>query len=80
MFFSFVLQGLIVALLAIALQAAVICRQQRKRLLSGRSAPPHGLVFPEADPNNWDDNLVDMTKFFFNYGFYKFGLEVLTLF
>uniref|UniRef100_A0A1I7VVR8 Piezo-type mechanosensitive ion channel component n=1 Tax=Loa loa TaxID=7209 RepID=A0A1I7VVR8_LOALO len=68
--------GLIVALLAITLQAIVIYHQQHKRLISGTSVPPRGLVFPEADPNNWDNNLVDMIKFLFNYGFYKFGLEL----
>ncbi|OZC09943.1 hypothetical protein X798_03049 [Onchocerca flexuosa] len=68
--------GLIIALLALALQAIVIYRQQHKRLISGASTPPHGLVFPEANPNSWDANLVNMIKFFFNYGFYKFGLEL----
>ncbi|VDM10099.1 unnamed protein product [Wuchereria bancrofti] len=71
------ISGLIVALLTIALQAIVIYRQQHKRLISGTSVPPRGLVFPKADPSNWDTSLVDMIKFFFNYGFYKFGLEVL---
>ncbi|VIO86635.1 Uncharacterized protein BM_BM2127 [Brugia malayi] len=70
------ISGLIVALLAIALQAIVIYRQQHKRLVSGASVPPRGLVFPKADPSNWDTSLVDMIKFFFNYGFYKFGLEL----
>lgn len=74
------MQGLIVALLALGLQAIVVYRQQHKRLLSMTSAPPRGLVFPEADPKNWDTNLIDMIKFFFNYGFYKFGLEVFVLF
>ncbi|CAG9529735.1 unnamed protein product, partial [Cercopithifilaria johnstoni] len=67
--------GLIVALLALALQAIVMYRQQHKYLLSRTSAPPRGLVFPESNPKNWDTNLIDMIKFFFNYGFYKFGLE-----
>ncbi|VDO29394.1 unnamed protein product, partial [Brugia timori] len=48
------ISGLIVALLAIALQAIVIYRQQHKRLVSGASVPPRGLVFPKADPSNWD--------------------------
>ncbi|VBB29694.1 unnamed protein product [Acanthocheilonema viteae] len=68
--------GLIVALLALALQAVVIYRQQHKRLLCRATAPPRGLVFPEANPKKWDTNLIDMIKFFFNYGFYKFGLEL----
>lgn len=70
------LQGLIIILLALAFQAIVIYRQQHKRLVSGASIPARGIVFPEADPRNWDASLLDMVKFFFNYGFYKFGLEV----
>uniref|UniRef100_A0A915PYM3 Piezo-type mechanosensitive ion channel component n=1 Tax=Setaria digitata TaxID=48799 RepID=A0A915PYM3_9BILA len=59
--------GLIVALLALAVQAIVTYRQQHKRLVSRTSASPCGIVFPEADPKNWDASLVDMFKFFFNY-------------
>lgn len=78
-FLLFLLQGLIIALLALALQAIVIYRQQHKRLLSRTSAPPRGIVFPDANPKNWDTNLINMIKFFFNYGFYKFGFEVFIL-
>ncbi|KAM3726353.1 Piezo-type mechanosensitive ion channel component [Dirofilaria immitis] len=68
--------GLIIALLALALQAIVIYRQQHKRLVSGTNTPAHGLVFPEANPNDWDASMIDMIKFFLNFGFYKFGLEL----
>ncbi|VDN41393.1 unnamed protein product [Gongylonema pulchrum] len=70
------LQGLIAMLVALALQAIVIYRQRNKRMLLGISTPPRGIIFPEADPKHWDASLLDMIKFFFNYGFYKFGLEL----
>ncbi|VDN17851.1 unnamed protein product [Gongylonema pulchrum] len=63
-------------LVALALQAIVIYRQRNKRMLLGISTPPRGIIFPEADPKHWDASLLDMIKFFFNYGFYKFGLEL----
>uniref|UniRef100_A0A158RCN6 Piezo-type mechanosensitive ion channel component n=1 Tax=Thelazia callipaeda TaxID=103827 RepID=A0A158RCN6_THECL len=68
--------GLIFGLVAFALQSIVLYRQRYKRLVSGKTSSFHGSIFPEADPKNWDASLIDMTKFFFNYGFQKFGLEL----
>lgn len=41
--------------------------------------PPPGILFPNAKPCDFDKSLTDCTKFLLNYGFYKFGLEVIFL-
>ena len=44
-----------------------------------RSRPIRGVVYPEITRRNADDSLLNCAKFFLNYAFYKFGLEVSAL-
>lgn len=46
------------------------------RRLRGEQNSSRGLIFPEAQPSKWDASLIETFKFFLNYGYYKFGLEV----
>ena len=38
--------------------------------------PPLGIVFSSVKRENADDGLVSCAKYFCNYAFYKFGLQV----
>lgn len=38
--------------------------------------PPKGILFPQITRVNADKNVTNCIKFFANYFFYKFGLEV----
>jgi hypothetical protein len=42
----------------------------------GQPEPLHGILFPNSTPKEFDKSLIDCAKFFLNYGFYKFGMEV----
>jgi hypothetical protein len=61
----------------IAFFLAIRYRQKHARSLCGQPEPPTGVVYPEAEPSRYDASLLDCVKFFFNYGFYKFGFEVI---
>lgn len=77
-FFSRVhFQVLIVALCLLAAQSVIVYRQRLKRRAQGLVYS--ALVFPNFDPKRLDESLLDCIRFFIDYGFYKFGLEVLPL-
>ena len=42
----------------------------------GVERPPDSIVFSSIRRSNADDGLVSCFKYFINYGFYKFGLQV----
>lgn len=67
---------LIVAIIFIAAYCLILYRQRHVRRLRGEIRSARGIIFPEADPAKWDASLLDMFKFFLNYGYYKFGFEV----
>uniref|UniRef100_A0A914C7C0 Piezo-type mechanosensitive ion channel component n=1 Tax=Acrobeloides nanus TaxID=290746 RepID=A0A914C7C0_9BILA len=67
--------GLISVMVLIAIYWTIRYRQSHIRKLFGKSEPPSGIIFPEAEPSRYDASLLDCIKFFFNYGFYKFGFE-----
>lgn len=75
----FGLKGLIVSMVVLALQAVILYRQRHARMLRGEPTPPRGVIFANSGMAVWDTSFVDMLKFFLDYGFYKFGLEVSTL-
>lgn len=71
------ISGIVIALVALSAQVVIYYRQRHIRMLRGEAAPNRGVVFfRDADPKKWDASLIDMIKFFINYGFYKFGLEI----
>ena len=41
-----------------------------------RPRPLHGIVFSSIRRSNADESIKNCIKFFLNYAFYKFGLEV----
>ncbi|KAK0399372.1 hypothetical protein QR680_003011 [Steinernema hermaphroditum] len=67
---------IIVSLISLAALVFVSYRQRHARLRRCESQPPPGIVFPDAAPNDFDLSFLHCIKFFLNYGFYKFGLEI----
>uniref|UniRef100_A0A7E4ZUG3 Piezo-type mechanosensitive ion channel component n=1 Tax=Panagrellus redivivus TaxID=6233 RepID=A0A7E4ZUG3_PANRE len=68
--------GLIIVLVTIAIRLAVYYRQKFMRKLRGLPTPPSDLIFPDHEAKDFDRSLRDCLKYFLNYGFYKFGIEV----
>uniref|UniRef100_A0A915AVG5 Piezo-type mechanosensitive ion channel component n=1 Tax=Parascaris univalens TaxID=6257 RepID=A0A915AVG5_PARUN len=68
--------GLIVSMVVLALQAVILYRQRHARMLRGEPIPPRGVIFADSGIAVWDKSFVDMLKFFLDFGFYKFGLEI----
>lgn len=60
----------------LALEAIVKVHQQQYWNHIDRSKPKHGIVFPEVTRANADQGLANCAKFFMNYTFYKFGLQI----
>lgn len=70
------LKGLILVLVLIGIQYCIKYRQVNVRKMLGQPEPLHGILFPNSTPKEFDKSLIDCAKFFLNYGFYKFGMEV----
>lgn len=60
----------------VGLQLCVQYRQKHRRAFFGLTEPPKGIIFPKIAPDQFDHSLKNCLKSVFNYGFYKFGLEV----
>uniref|UniRef100_A0A0N4WCJ0 PIEZO domain-containing protein n=1 Tax=Haemonchus placei TaxID=6290 RepID=A0A0N4WCJ0_HAEPC len=67
--------GLVVAIIALALQSVVIYRQRHHRRVHGLP-DASGRVFPSFQIEEFDRSMVDMLKFLVDFGFYKFGFEI----
>ncbi len=59
----------------LAVQSAVLYRQQSKRRMQPRTGQT-SVLFPGVERQHADMSLVQCFKFMANYGFYKFGVEV----
>uniref|UniRef100_A0A914LHF0 Uncharacterized protein n=1 Tax=Meloidogyne incognita TaxID=6306 RepID=A0A914LHF0_MELIC len=68
--------GYTLILILIGLQFCIKYRQHLNRKLRSLAEPPPGILFPNAQPADFDKSLTDCTKFLLNYGFYKFGMEI----
>lgn len=73
---GFYLKSYIIAILILSLQGIVRYRQQHHRAVYDVATPKQGVVFPEANRKEADKGLVECGKYFVNYIFYKFGLEI----
>uniref|UniRef100_A0A915M208 Piezo TM1-24 domain-containing protein n=1 Tax=Meloidogyne javanica TaxID=6303 RepID=A0A915M208_MELJA len=72
-----VYQGYTLILILIGLQFCIKYRQHLNRKLRSLAEPPPGILFPNAQPADFDKSLTDCTRFLLNYGFYKFGMEII---
>uniref|UniRef100_A0A183FVK1 Piezo_RRas_bdg domain-containing protein n=1 Tax=Heligmosomoides polygyrus TaxID=6339 RepID=A0A183FVK1_HELPZ len=66
-------QGMVVAIIALALQSVVVYRQ---RLYRRRHGLPEGRVFPSLQPDEFDRSVPNALMFLVDFGFYKFGFEI----
>ncbi|XP_044304242.1 piezo-type mechanosensitive ion channel component 2-like [Varanus komodoensis] len=63
-------------LLLMALEATVQRHQLYYRIQNQRLPPPTGSLFHDITRDKLDDSVLSCVKYFINYGFYKFGLEI----
>ncbi|KAA3682259.1 piezo-type mechanosensitive ion channel component 1/2 [Paragonimus westermani] len=56
---------------------AIACRQRQFYNDARHERPRDGIVFPQVTIDSFDKDLRNVIKFAINYGFYKFGLEIL---
>ncbi|XP_067001205.2 piezo-type mechanosensitive ion channel component isoform X3 [Anabrus simplex] len=73
---SELVKGYIGLILVATLLAVVNVRQKYKRHLRGHSTRRPYFMFPHIKRVDADKDLKSCIKYFFNYGFYKFGIEI----
>ena len=75
--FLFVFQGVVIIA---SLVKVVKIRQMYKRSLKGRPLVSPKFMFPRISRADADKNILHCIKYLFNFGFYKFGLEVINFY
>ena len=63
--------------LVLAFESLVKYHQVQFHQRSSIGAPPPGVIFRKVTRKQADDGLLCCIKFFANYGFYRFGREVM---
>ncbi|RZC37773.1 piezo-type mechanosensitive ion channel component 2 [Asbolus verrucosus] len=66
----------IIYILVVTLWAVVLVRQFNYRVSRGKPTVRAFFMFPKITRNDADKNLSNCIKYLFNYGFYKFGVEI----
>ncbi|XP_061162541.1 piezo-type mechanosensitive ion channel component 2-like [Saccostrea echinata] len=74
--FSTYLKNYILILVVLIFERVIFYRQTRRRLYTGIADIPKGVIFNDTHRENADKNLLSCAKYFANYFFYKFGLEI----
>lgn len=70
------LGGMVVAIIALALQSVVVYRQRLYRRRHGLPEASTGRVFPSLQPDEFDRSVPNALMFLVDFGFYKFGFEI----
>ncbi|XP_044515574.1 piezo-type mechanosensitive ion channel component 2-like [Gracilinanus agilis] len=73
---SLTLQNHLIILALMAIEATVYRHQKFYRCLKQLKQPLMGTIFEGVTREHLDDGLLSTVKYFINYGFYKFGLEM----
>ncbi|XP_078337037.1 piezo-type mechanosensitive ion channel component 2-like isoform X2 [Crassostrea virginica] len=73
---SYYLRYYILILVVLIFERVIFYRQARRRLYTGIADIPRGVIFSGTNRENADKNLWSCAKYFANYFFYKFGLEI----
>jgi hypothetical protein len=63
--------------MVVTLNTVVCTRQKYKRHLKGRSLARPYIMFPRVSYKEVDKDILHCVKYLFNYGFYRFGVEVI---
>ncbi|RWS08455.1 Piezo-type mechanosensitive ion channel component 2-like protein, partial [Dinothrombium tinctorium] len=66
----------ILIVIILTLNTVVLIRQSIHRLRHNEQCPPQGIIFPNITRKEADKGIVECLKYFANYFFYKFGLEI----
>ncbi|XP_058821886.1 piezo-type mechanosensitive ion channel component-like isoform X2 [Topomyia yanbarensis] len=66
----------LIYIIVVTIHAVVVLRQTIRRIRLGRSPRTPHLMFPNVTRMDADKDIPQMLKFLFNYGFYKFGVEI----
>ncbi|RXG55451.1 Piezo-type mechanosensitive ion channel component [Armadillidium vulgare] len=51
-------------------------RQEYRRMVTGQPPPPPGTLFANITRTSADEGMMECVKYLFNYGFFKFGVEI----
>lgn len=70
------LQYNLVILALLAFEVTIYRHQELKRLRCNKVPPPTRTLFHDITRRHLDDGMLNCIKYFLNYFFYKFGLEV----
>ncbi|XP_052229514.1 piezo-type mechanosensitive ion channel component 1-like isoform X2 [Dreissena polymorpha] len=73
---GYYLRNYIGILLSIVLERIVVYRQTQYYNTPGVVKPKTGIIFSDIQRKQADEGLIECGKFFLNYFFYKFGLEL----
>ncbi|KAL1124046.1 hypothetical protein AAG570_001816 [Ranatra chinensis] len=69
-------KGYIGVILVVTLHSVVLMRQKYQRHLKGRSLARPLVMFPRVSYRELDKDITHCIKYLFNYGFYRFGVEI----
>ncbi|CAD6198140.1 unnamed protein product [Caenorhabditis auriculariae] len=70
------LWGLIISVIALALQSIVVYRQRHYRMTHGIPEDSRFRIFPSFHIDTYDRSIINGFKFLLDFGFYKFGYEI----
>lgn len=70
------LQYNLMMLALLAFEVTVYRHQELYHLRHNKPPPPTGTLFHDITRHHLDDSVLSCIKYFLNYFFYKFGLEV----
>ncbi|XP_052564954.1 piezo-type mechanosensitive ion channel component isoform X14 [Culex pipiens pallens] len=70
------LRPYLIYIIVVTIHAVVVLRQTIRRIRLGQSPRTPHLMFPNVTRSDADKDIPRMIKYLFNYGFYKFGVEI----
>jgi hypothetical protein len=71
-----IIRPYLIYIIAVTIHAVVNLRQTIRRIRLGVSPRTPSVIFPNITRSDADKNIPNMIMFLFNYGFYKFGIEI----
>ena len=60
----------------VTFRSIIFIRQMHRRLSNNEQMTRPNIMFTDINRKNADNDLQSFIKYLFNYGFYKFGVEV----
>ncbi|XP_055550145.1 piezo-type mechanosensitive ion channel component isoform X2 [Wyeomyia smithii] len=70
------LRPYLIYIIVVTIHAVIVLRQTIRRIRLGQSPRTPHLMFPRVSRADADKDIPRMIKYLFNYGFYKFGVEI----